>query len=253
MTVTGKRLLALDYGEKRIGIAVSDPTLTIAQGVESYLRSQSIKKDVLHIKDICREYDVGRIIMGMPLNMDDTECSSAEKARAFAKRVRELIRLEVEFQDERLTTVTATQHLLEADMSRSRRRKIVDKMAAVEILQSYLDEHQSQKGDMTMDEKKIANGQDIPEDEIVVLLDENDKECEFQILLTYDYGDSIYTALLPLDVEGFEEDEVLIMKVSEDENGEAVLDPVDTEEELDGAWEAFYDIYYGEDEEEEDE
>ena len=101
-----------------------------------------------------------------------------------------------------------------------------------------------------MDENKIVNGQEIPEDEIVVLLDENDKECEFQILLTSDYGDSIYTALLPLGVEGFEEDEVLIMKVNEDEEGEAVLDPVDTEEELDGAWEAFYDIYYGEEEEE---
>ena len=99
-----------------------------------------------------------------------------------------------------------------------------------------------------MDENLIN---EIPEDEIVVLLDEDDNECQFQILLTYEYQDGIYTALLPLNVEGFDDNEVLIMKVGEDENGEAVLDPVETEEELDGAWEEFFDIYYTEDEEDE--
>ena len=146
MILEQKRLLAIDYGEKRIGIAVSDPTGMIATGIESYLRTQSVKQDVLHIKDICRQYGISKIICGMPLNLDGTQGSSALKAQAFAKRLRELTRLGVEFFDERLTTVTATEYLIEADMSREKRRKIVDKMAAVEILQSYLDEQQEKKG-----------------------------------------------------------------------------------------------------------
>ncbi len=141
MSVAAKRWMGLDMGDKRIGVAVTDLLMLTAQGVESYTRTESEKKDIAHLCELCRQYDVERIVCGLPKNMNGTLGPMAEKVQAFAEKLQKASGLEVVFEDERLTTVYAERLLLQADMSRQKRRKVIDKMAAVAILQSYMDRH----------------------------------------------------------------------------------------------------------------
>ena len=134
-----QRIMGVDIGEKRIGIAASDMLGITAQGVETYTRTGG-DSDAKYIADKAAELGATTVVAGLPLNMNGSEGPSAEKARAFMSEV-EALGLKVVFQDERLTTVSAERTLLEADMSRQKRRKVIDKLAAVYILRAYLDTH----------------------------------------------------------------------------------------------------------------
>ena len=133
-----KRVMCVDIGEKRIGIAVSDPLGITAQGVETYTRTG--ENDAKYISDKAKSLSAELIVAGLPLNMNGTEGPAAQSVRAFMDEVAAL-GLPVAFQDERLTTVSAERTLLEADMSRQKRRQVIDKLAAVYILRAYLDTH----------------------------------------------------------------------------------------------------------------
>lgn len=133
------RIMGLDVGEKRIGIALSDPLGMTAQGHSAYTRRQE-SEDIAYLAGLAREKQVDRIVFGLPRNMNGTEGPQAQKVRDFASAVSESVPgVEIEFWDERLTTVAAHRVMLEADMSRAKRRKKVDQLAAVLILQGYLD------------------------------------------------------------------------------------------------------------------
>jgi putative Holliday junction resolvase len=132
------RILGLDMGQKTIGVAISDPLGFTAQGVTT-IRREKKAKDIDELKAICKEYSVESIVVGLPKNMDGSMGFACDKIMEFAEIIKEEIGLKVEFWDERLTTVAATRAMLEADLSRSKRKKIVDKMAASYILQGYLD------------------------------------------------------------------------------------------------------------------
>lgn len=136
-----KRLIGLDVGDKRIGIALSDPLRITAQGIESYTRQDSEEKDVAYIAEMIRKNDVEFIVCGLPKNMNGTIGPQAEKVMAFAEKLSVASGVRIEYFDERLTTVLVERTLIEADMSRGKRRKVVDKLAAVTILQGYLDSH----------------------------------------------------------------------------------------------------------------
>lgn len=133
-----KKIMGLDVGDKRIGIAFSDALRITAQGYETYAR-QSESEDVAHIKELFLQQNAESIVCGLPKNMNGTIGPQAEKVRAFAALVEEATGTEIIFSDERLTTVFAERALLEADISRKKRRKVIDKLAAVTILQGYLD------------------------------------------------------------------------------------------------------------------
>ncbi len=133
------RILALDVGEKRIGLAVSDPLGITAQGIETYCRSGDMEADISHILDVAESYRPVKLVFGMPRNMDGSYGAQAEYTRAFAEAVQARWDGESAFWDERLTTAGARRVLLEADVRRSKRKKVIDKIAAVLILQSYLD------------------------------------------------------------------------------------------------------------------
>ena len=135
-----QRILALDFGEKRIGVAVSDALNIIAQSVGTIER-KGIKNDLKKIQELVREYDANKLIVGLPLNMNGTKGASADFAIDFVNEVKKEIKIEVEMIDERLTTAQGERILLEADVSRKNRRKNLDKIAAQLILQSYLDSH----------------------------------------------------------------------------------------------------------------
>lgn len=133
------RILGLDLGDKRIGVALSDPMGWTAQGLEVIPAAGGAKSDIKKIKEIAQKYEVEKVVVGLPLNMDGSPGPRAEKARAFAGRLAGVLGLPVETWDERLTTAEAERLLIEADMKRSKRRQVIDKMAAVLILQNYLD------------------------------------------------------------------------------------------------------------------
>lgn len=133
-----KRILGLDLGQKTIGVAISDPLGFTAQGLTT-IRRGSKEKDIEDLKKICDDYKVETIVIGLPKNMNGTIGPSGEIAMAFGKLVGEQLEIDVKFWDERLTTVAAHKAMLEADLSRSKRKKIVDKVASTYILQGYLD------------------------------------------------------------------------------------------------------------------
>jgi putative Holliday junction resolvase len=135
-----ERVLGVDIGEKRIGIAVSDALGMTAQGVETYARKG--EGDAAYIANKAREWGATKIVAGLPLNMNGSEGPAAQNVRAFMAEV-ESMGLSIIFQDERLTTVSAERMLIEADVSRKKRRQVVDKLAAVYILSAYLDTHRA--------------------------------------------------------------------------------------------------------------
>lgn len=139
MNDTNRRVVALDIGDVRIGVAVSDPSRTIAMPVEVIVRV-GWGPDTRRIKEICERYDTSLIVSGLPLNMDGTEGFQAKKVRELCCQL-EKSGFTVFFQDERLSTVTAEDALLEGRLSRSDRKSIVDKVAAAIILEQWLHEN----------------------------------------------------------------------------------------------------------------
>jgi putative Holliday junction resolvase len=133
-----KRILGLDYGERTIGVAVSDEMGWTAQGVET-IRRESKEKDLARLQEIIAQYGVGEIVVGLPKNMNGTIGPRGETCQAFASMLGQKTGLPVHLWDERLTTMAAERMLIAADVSRQKRKKVIDKMAATLILQGYLD------------------------------------------------------------------------------------------------------------------
>lgn len=132
------RILGLDIGTRTVGVAVSDPLGWTAQGITT-IKRKNYTEDMNEIKKICDQYGVETIVAGMPKNMNGTIGPSGEMVMEFCERLKSVVNIKIEFWDERLTTVAAHKAMLEADLSRAKRQKIVDKMAATYILQGYLD------------------------------------------------------------------------------------------------------------------
>lgn len=135
------RIMGLDYGSKTVGVAVSDPLLITAQGVEIIRRDSEnkIRKTLARIEALIEEKEVTKIVLGYPLNMNDTVGERARKTEEFKESLERRTGLEVVLWDERLTTVEAENAMIESGIRREDRKKYVDEIAAMLILQSYLD------------------------------------------------------------------------------------------------------------------
>ncbi|OXM86932.1 Holliday junction resolvase RuvX [Paenibacillus rigui] len=132
------RLMGLDYGDKTIGIAVSDELGWTAQSVEVIRRSTQ-ERDLNRLRELISQYDVKELVVGLPKNMNNTIGPRGEICIAFAQSLHEILQMPVHLWDERLTTVSAQRTLIEADVSRKKRKQVIDKMAAALILQNYMD------------------------------------------------------------------------------------------------------------------
>ncbi|GFR38923.1 putative pre-16S rRNA nuclease [Insulibacter thermoxylanivorax] len=132
------RILGLDLGDKTIGVAVSDELGWTAQGV-TVIRRQDEESDLEQLQELVDQYGVQKIVVGLPKNMDGSIGPRGEMCRAFAELLKVRFQLPVTMWDERLSTMAAERMLLEADTSRRKRKKVVDKIAASLILQGYLD------------------------------------------------------------------------------------------------------------------
>ena len=138
------RIMSLDVGSRTIGIACSDALLMTAQGIET-IRRTSLEKDFNRLQELIVEYEVHELVVGMPKNMNGTKGERAEKTEEFVEKMKEVIDLPISYWDERLSTVMAERQLIAADVSRKKRKSVIDKMAAVVILQGYLDRLQFNK------------------------------------------------------------------------------------------------------------
>jgi putative holliday junction resolvase len=133
-----RRILALDFGSRTIGLAVSDELGVTAQGLATYRRTNK-RNDFDHLRRTIKQYGIGELVMGLPLRMSGAEGIQSEKVHAFAEELRRRFKLPVHLFDERLTSVEANRLLRETDMSIRRRAEVVDRLAAVLILQSFLE------------------------------------------------------------------------------------------------------------------
>lgn len=140
--------MSLDVGDQRIGVAVSDPLGITAQGIEVYHR-RSLSKDLDYLAKLFHHWEAGGLVIGLPRNMNGTIGPQAESVMDFGRRLGGLCGVEPVFWDERLTTVQATQVLVAADLTRKKRRTVVDQVSAVIILQGFLDAGTPRSSDRT--------------------------------------------------------------------------------------------------------
>jgi len=133
------RVLGLDVGDKFIGVAISDSLGITAQGLGTISRRKSLRQDVEEVEKLVKEYGVEKIVVGLPKNMSGSLGPQGKKVLEFAGKLKEILNIPVIEWDERLSTLSAEKVLLEGDMSRKKRKKVIDKVAAVFILQNYLD------------------------------------------------------------------------------------------------------------------
>lgn len=133
-----ERFLALDVGENTIGLAVSDPLNITAQGLDTIFR-QSYRKDFEALQEVIDKYNVTTLVVGLPRRLNGDIGIQGEKVIKFVEKLKRKIEIKIEYQDERLTTKMAEDTLIQGNVSRKKRKKVIDKLAAVNILSVYLD------------------------------------------------------------------------------------------------------------------
>ena len=134
------KVMGLDFGDKRIGVALSDVSRFLSTGLETYTRI-SIEKDLQHLKKIIEDNNVKVVVFGLPLNMDGTRGIRVEKTENFAEKLKAMCNVMIDYYDERLSSVSAEDILIEAGVRREKRKELIDKVAATLILQDYLDKN----------------------------------------------------------------------------------------------------------------
>ena len=138
------RILALDTGTKRIGVALSDETQTIASGIET-INAESTKNAVTAIRGLVEKHNVVKVVVGLPINMNGSKGPAASKVLKFCDKLKEELSLDVTTFDERLTTAQGEAIMLQQDISRFKRKKRIDKLAAQILLQAYLDSEKNRR------------------------------------------------------------------------------------------------------------
>ncbi|MCM1289239.1 MAG: Holliday junction resolvase RuvX [Corallococcus sp.] len=133
------RVMALDVGDVRIGVAVSDLTGIIANPLETYTRKGILSEDAKYIADLAKNNDVELFVSGLPLGLDGKENDQTEKTRLFVEELLKCSDIPVKYMDERFTTLSAERVLIQGNVRREKRKKVIDKVAATIILQNYLD------------------------------------------------------------------------------------------------------------------
>lgn len=228
-----ERIIALDVGDRRIGIAVSDPLGITAQPIETYTRV-GYGPDSRHIAELAKQYETDQILCGLPRNMDGTQGFQADKVRQFAAQL-EALGLTVFYYDERMTTVLAEDALLEADMRRADRKKKVDMLAAVIILQSYLDARAAQAAADTSQEA------DEPEDDgILEMVDEDGTAIRFYLTARIRYAQEDYVLLTcAQDAGDIAQDESFIMRCITDDAGNPCYQSLEDEALIEAVYEAY--------------
>lgn len=251
-----ERFLCLDIGDKRIGIAISDPFNSYALPVQTYNR-KNLKTDLMAIANMIKEKGATALVCGLPVNFDGTPSIQTQRAKYFIDRLKEQLDIEIYSVDERCSTCEAEETLIEQGKSRQERKQFVDSLAASSILQGFLNDKNKQlnKKERTMSdkEKKCNCGCDEHshkdhdcdcgcdcEDEIVELTTEDGKKLKFYFVGTIEYKGKNYSAFEPAEkIDGIEDDDLIIFELSGDDEETADLLPVEDDKLLDEVFEEF--------------
>lgn len=252
--------MCLDIGDKRIGIAVSDPFNTYSLPVKTYNR-KNLKTDLSEIAAIVKEKCATSIVCGLPVNFDGTLSVQTQKANFFIEKLKEATGITVYSVDERCSTCEAEEILISQGKDRSERKRFVDSLAAAAILQGFLNDYaKNNKGDTKMSENKKHN-HDCDcgcehehthshcdddccdcgcEDDIVELTADDGKKMKFYFVGTIEHKGKNYSAFEPAEeIDGLDEDDLVIFELSGDDEEGAELLPVEDEDLLDEVFEEF--------------
>ena len=248
------RVLCLDVGEKRIGVAVSDPLDLTAQVVET-IHTKGCERDAARILELCRQFETDRVVCGLPRNLDGSEGAKAREIRAYAEKLRAM-GLNIRFEDERFTTKLALDLLMQGEVRRERRNEYVDRLAAAHIRQSFLDrggwqEAERQKiylkGVYRMSENN--HELDMEREDVVQLVDEDGNEVDFEHLMTLEHNGNEYICLVPVEpMDDVGEDELVILRLETDDEGNDIYATIDDDAELDEVFEKYLEIVEADDE-----
>lgn len=235
-TMIAKRVIAFDIGDKRIGVAVSDPFNEYAMPCETYFRTGKFDVDVTAIADIAQARGVGIIVCGMPVNYDGTDSIQTEKTRRFIDALKNKTSLPIVLEDERFTTVQARETQMMGGVKRDERKKTVDSIAASYILESYLEREKIKAKKETLMKEEIKETYE-EEERIIELEDEEGNVEKFLHVATIPYKGVNYCVFQVAEPETEdEEDEVIIYALDED-NG--MLNPLEDEQLLDEVFAEF--------------
>jgi len=239
------RLLGLDYGDARIGVAMSDALGWTAQALTTIARKNpvDVADSVRQIADIVRQNGVNTVVLGYPKNMNNTEGENCRKVDAFKKRLAgvlasECLNADIVLFDERLSTMRAQQIFAETDLAKSKHKQNVDKLAAAIILQGYLDaKHNLQKNEerimnldnTNFDENEAFDGDEI-EMETIVMTDEDGNDIEYVIIDEFVNADTNYLVMIKAEDADDDEVEAVIFKQVEASEDEFVYEEIDGDE-----------------------
>ena len=253
------RSLALDIGDKTIGIAASDLLNLTAQGVKTIKRTSN-KEDLRQLGEIIKQYDAEILVIGYPKNMNGTEGERCELVKNFAEKISKAFpNVKQVFWDERLSTVAAEKSLIAADVSRAKRKKVIDKMAAVYILQGWLDSNQKESISMAKDQQEEF----FDDEEILVeMTDDEGNVYYYSEELIIPVGEDRFAILVEVHEEDEEhehhchcgdgncecgDDDVIIAKIILNDDGEEeYIEP--TDEEFEAVQKAYEKLMYEADE-----
>lgn len=260
------RILGLDLGQKRIGVAVSDPLGITAQGL-TVISYEKEAEALERLAAICREQHVTKIVAGLPLHLSGARGAAAVQVERFASALEEHTGIPVEFMDERLTTRAAERTLIAGKVRRKERKEVRDMLAAVLILESFLSSARNGTDvpPQTLKERMLMTEESaVSRDNVVTLTDEEGNEHDFAVIDAFLIDEKRYAILLPayedegkddfdVDVEG----DAYIFRVEiDEETGEEILEEVEDSEEWERvalAWEEQLDVSEEGEEEDEDE
>lgn len=249
-----RQIVAFDIGDKRIGVAHSDPFGEYAVPSDTYFRTGSFPEDVRAVAEIAKLWGAQLIVCGLPLNADGTESVQTAKTRKFIAALAEETDVPVCCEDERFSTRAAREDLISMGISvkKDKRKKSIDSLAATYILESYLSNHK--KGDSKMKEEQNNYEED---ENVVELIDEEGNTIPYEHLMTFEYKDEWYVALAPVAEEieenenedEEEEEDIFIYHIVGEEDNET-LEVIEDEALLDEVFEEFCRQYDDVDEDE---
>lgn len=234
----GKRAIAFDIGNKRIGVAISDPFNEYAMPCETFVRTKNFEADVCALVKLATERGVGVIVCGMPVNFDGSESVQTVRTRDFIEALKSKTDLPVELEDERFTTMQARETQIMGGVKLNERKKTIDSIAASYILESYLSrmKNKKQSEEKTMDEQEFY---DDEEERIIELEDEDGNVDKYLHVGTIEYRGEWYCFFQKAEPESEEEEDEVIMFRLEGEGEEQKLCTLDDEQLMDEVFAEF--------------
>ena len=243
--------MGLDVGDKWIGVAVSDELRMVPRPL-SAVRRTSMGQDILCLLEVAERWNVSQIVVGLPVNMDNSLGPQAQKTLSFISQLRQQFAGAVMSRDERLTTKEAERILIAQDVRRERRKQLIDGVAATLILEGFLQElrvNSEKEVGRVADDKEPNELMGDEDEEIITLTDEDGNEHEFVVVDVIEVDAREYAILLPIDTQEDEETEAVILRLEKDTDGDDVLVDIESESEWDKVAQAYEELLDEDDDE----